>query len=343
MTNNYETYRDELTVRLKSDLPEFSEEQVNSFLSIVDDVSRTYNIEKQTTALIASDDGGVGAFVKMFIASKAVEQKSKGTLQNYTFTLTNMFNTIRKPLDQITANDLRVYLYNYQQERHVKNDTINSMMHGISSFFDWCVTEEYLTKDPSKKIRAIKADSTERCFLEPLELEYIRDACKTVRDKAIIDFLFSTGCRVSEMCNVKMTDVNIEKKTVFIEKGKGGKHRTTFLNAEAIVSLKAYLKTRKSDSPYLFTYTRNYGYDRPLSKRAMEETIRKIVEATEPKIDKKITPHVLRHTAATIALRNGMPLEQVKEFLGHSNLNTTMIYAKIDNVDVKRSHEKYLG
>ena len=121
------------------------------------------------------------------------------------------------------------------------------------------------------------------------------------------------------------------------------KSRTTFLNPESVISLTEYLKTRTDDSPYLFTHIRHpTGSDGRLEKKTIQMLLRQIASRV-PSLDKKLTPHILRHTAATIALRNGMPMEQVKEFLGHSNINTTMIYAKLDKADIKRSHEKYLG
>lgn len=324
-------------LRVAEDVPQ---DIIDRLISSVDYVAKDYNFERQTTDIIQIEDG-VPRIVKLFIASKKVEQKSDGTLKNYALCLNNFFHTVNKSIQEITANDIRAYLYYYQEAKGVKSNTIEMMRHIFNSFFSWCFAEEYITKDPTRQIKAIKVDVKERDFLEPIELEYIRDACKNAREKAIIDFLFSTGCRVSEMCNVKMKDIDFVNNTVFIENGKGGKSRVTFINAEAEVSLKAYLKERICDSPYLFTRTRALLCDVPLNKKSVEILIRNIV-ARCPQITKKVTPHVMRHTAATIALRNGMPLEQVKEFLGHSNLNTTMIYAKVSKDDVKRSHEKYL-
>ena len=338
--NNYETFRDELFMELSLNAHGVTMQQIYTILNIVDRVAKTYEISKMTTDIITVEDG-VPSVVKYFIASKAVEQKSKGTLQNYTLVLSNFFRTVGKGVKDVTPNDVRVYLHQYMEERKVKGNTMEMIRHVFNSFFAWCYAEEYVLKNPMIHIGAIKADTKEREALEPIELEYIRKACRNEREKAIIDFLFSTGCRVSEMCNIKYNDVDFEKRTVFIRNGKGGKDRTTFINPESMVSLKAYLPHRMNDSTYLFTHSKHLG-DVGCSKKSVEILLRKIV-ARCPQIKKKVTPHVMRHTAATIALRNGMPLEQVKEFLGHSNLNTTMIYAKIDKEEVKRSHDKFLG
>ena len=336
--NNYESFRNELSYYCAYHLPDVTKELLERFISAVDVVMKSYKVEKQITDLITYN-GGIPPLVKLFIASKAVEQKSDGTLKNYTLVLMNFFNTVRKNAQDITSNDIRVYFHMYQESRGVAASTIESMRHVFNSFFAWCYSEEYIPKDPARSIKALKYNAKERQFLEPMELEMLREACKNIREKAIIDFLFSTGCRVSEMCSVRRTDVDLDKATVFIAKGKGNKSRITYLNAESRVSLKAYLKTRKDENPYLFTFERRPNDLGCLGKAAVEVMIRKIT-ARCPQITKKVTPHVMRHTAATLALRNGMPLEQVKEFLGHSNLNTTMIYAKINKDDVRRSHER---
>ena len=338
--DNYESFRDTLYLELEKVFPDKAKEERVAFLNVMDVVMKDYTITRKTTDLILYEEG-VPKLVKEFVGSKAVEGKSKGTLQNYTFTLSNFFRRVNKDVTEITANDIRVYFHQYQQERNVSWDTIETMRHVLNSFFTWAMGEEYVKKDPTKHISAIKTEKKERPYLEDIELEYIREACQDAREKAIVDFLFSTGCRVSEMCNVKMNDVNFDKRTVYIRCGKGKKSRTTFVNAEAMVSLRAYLKQRDYACEYLFTHKRRLQ-NQHLNKKAVEMMLRNIV-ARCPQITKKVTPHVIRHTAATRALRSGMPIEQVKEFLGHSNLNTTLIYAKINKDDVRRSHEMIFG
>ena len=340
--DNYESFRDLLYLELEKAFPDMTKEKRVEILQVIDAAMKDYTITRKTMDLIIYEENGVPQIVKEFVGSKAVEGKSKGTLQNYTLTMTNFLHAVRKrDIREITANDIRVYFHQYQQERNVSWDTIETMRHVINSFFTWAMGEGIVDKDPTKHISAIRTEKKERPFLERIELEYIREACRNPREKAIIDFLFSTGCRVSEMCNVTMADVNFDKRTVFIRNGKGRKSRTTFLNAEAMVSIRAYLKSRGYESEYLFTHTRHLKNEH-ISKKSIEMLLRNIV-ARCPQITKHVTPHVIRHTAATIALRNGMPIEQVKEFLGHSNLNTTLIYAKISKDDVRRSHEMTLG
>lgn len=300
-----------------------------------------YNIETKVTDIIVTDPKEVSPLLKLFIATKGVEGKSKGTLKSYALAINHMLHGIGKQVEDITTNDLRVYLHTYKQSRNVTNSTLETMRHVFTSFFTWLVAEEYIQKNPAIRLGAFKFEASKRHAMDLMELEYVREACKTPREKALIDFLFSTGCRVSEACNVKLEDVDLTNKTVYVRNGKGGKSRMTYLNPEAVVSIKTYLKTRRLKSDYLFGHERDVKKDH-LSNRAMESIINAVADRCKDKIQTHITPHVFRHTAATLALRNGMPVEQVKSFLGHSKIDTTLIYAKINDEDVQRSHERYL-
>lgn len=209
----------------------------------------------------------------------------------------------------------------------------------INSFYEWCVLEKILTYNPCKTIKPIKSDASMREPLTPLELEYLREACKNIREKAIVDFLYSTGCRVSELCNAKLIHINWAEKSVLIEHGKGGKSRYVYINAECEVSLKSYLKHRKYNSPYIFAPARKTA-SLQTTPRAVQKLIKKIAGRANIDPNHKVTPHVLRHTTATQALFNGMPIEQVQRMLGHSQIGTTLIYAKIDDAEVRVNHSK---
>lgn len=168
----------------------------------------------------------------------------------------------------------------------------------------------------------------------------MRNSAPTIRDKAIIDFLISTGCRVSEMTGVNREDVDWAGSKVMV-KGKGAKFRLVYLNARAIVSLKEYLSTREDDYQALFI-SLNKRYNKPirLANSGVESMIRSLGRSLGIE---KAHPHKFRRTAATLALRRGMPIEQVSKILGHSSLNTTTIYANSTQDDLAIAHRKYLS
>lgn len=167
-----------------------------------------------------------------------------------------------------------------------------------------------------------------------MELEQIRKAAQTKRDIAIIETLYSTGCRVSELCGMNRGDLNGDEILVF---GKGGKERICYLNAKAILAINEYLAERKDDEKAVFT-TLKKPFNR-LYKGSVESIIRKIGEAAGVE---NCHPHRFRRTAATIALNRGMPLEQVQEMLGHNDIKTTTIYARSEVENVKASHKKFV-
>lgn len=336
--NQYESFKLEFMLRIiDQGMPQ---EYTDLVSREIDFVAKDYHIERLSTDIIVSGEE-MPAAVKLFLASKYVENKSKETLYEYKLTLKNFFKMVQKPLPDITSNDIRVFIYRYVQERKVSNSTMDTMRHTLNSFFSWCYAEDYISKDPMRRIPKINFPEPELPPLDPVELEMVRGACKNIREKAIVDFLFSTGCRVSEMCNVKKEDIDIQNRNVFITKGKGGKKRRTYLNPEAVISLQKYLESRKDNYDYLFTHSKDLHRDGKMGKRAVEMLLHKIV-ARCPEIIKNVTPHTFRRTAGTTASDNGMPIEQVKEFLGHSNINTTLRYAKVNKTEVKRSHEKYV-
>lgn len=170
-------------------------------------------------------------------------------------------------------------------------------------------------------------------------MEYIRQACTTNREKAIVEFLYSTGYRVSELAVVKKSDIDWNKKSVHLF-GKGKKHRTSYLNAKAEVTLLEYLKNRNDESEYLFVSERKpYGQ---LKRCAIEKIVRQIAERAISQVKKPVSPHIFRHTTATTALNNGMPIEGISQLLGHESVGATMIYAKVSTEDVQIGHKKYI-
>ena len=334
----YETFRNEMTEQLLKTQPLDTTQRV---LSTMDLVAANYDFEPKCTDLIVSDDS-IPQIVRIYIAAKAVEGKSKHTLKQYLYILSRFFNSVHLPYDKVTANDIRVYLYTCQQKNGVAGSTLDRIRSIIATFYWWCVNEDYLEKNPAKKIQPIKHQHPERPYMTAFELKLMRNACKTPREHALVEFLFSTGCRVSEACSMKLDDIDFNNMNVFVRHGKGDKQRTTYLTPSAVVEIRKYLATRDVPSCYLFARARGrLSGDTPVSARVLETEIANILSRTT--IKKNITPHVFRHTTATIAVRGGMPVDQLQRLLGHSNIGTTMIYAKSDDADVKRSHSKYIA
>ena len=227
-----------------------------------------------------------------------------------------------------------IYLFSFKQERNASDCYVDNVRITLNSFFQWCVDNEYLLRNPCAKVDKIKYQTKRREPMTTLSLEDLRWHCQDVREKALIDFLYSTGCRISECAGVLLSDIDWEKNSVRLRYCKGNKERTVFFNDEAKVSLRAYIEKRGHISPALWTSMK--APHQQLKAHALEDIVRKVGE----RAGIKTYPHKLRHTFATVGLRNGMPLEKLQALLGHTNPQTTLIYAKLNSEILQLEHQK---
>ena len=311
---------------------------VDVALKVLDQVALKYEVSKKESELMFCGEE-LPEVARVYLACKKMAGLSNATLENYKIILSVFFREIKKQPQFIEANEIRKFLYVYQERKDISHRTIDKYREYITRFFAWAHNEGYISNNPARNIAAIKYEEKPREALTQVELEYLRMACQTIREHAIIEFLYSTGARVSELATIKKTDINWYEKSVRLF-GKGRKHRVSFLNAKAEVALIKYLEIRNDDCEYLFvTAKRPY---RNLSKDAIEKIVRNIARRTSNNIGKHITPHILRHTTATTALQSGMPIADISKLLGHESIDTTMIYAKSSLEDVRSGHKKHI-
>ena len=329
MADQVEMLRSELMTNLSEKL---NQDQLKDILATFDMIAAQYEVNRKPMQLIVT--GGLPEVAKYFIAAKSIENCSKSTLSQYRYKLIDFFKTVCKPYTEITTNDIRLYLNHYKCAHGITDSTVATIRSILNSFFQWCTDNEYLVRNPVTKIENIKFQAKEREPLTSYELEILRWNCQTLREKALVDFLFSTGCRVSECSKMDLSDLNWQERSAVVQHGKGDKRRIVFFNAECEVSLKKYLELRDDDCEALFVCTRK-PYKR-LSPRSIEIEISRIAG----RCDIKAFPHKLRHTFATTGIHSGMPLERLQALMGHANPRTTLIYAKIGKQDLKYEHQK---
>lgn len=276
--------------------------------------------------------------VEIYIVSKKIAGLSDKTLYLYKIVLEDFFHTVQKEPERISVNDIRIYLYKYQKEHGISNRTLDCKRTIICSYFGWMASEEYLDKNPAINIQPIKYERKHKKAMTQIDLEKIRAACVTKRERAIVEVLYSTGCRVSELEHLNISDVNIVSKEVYLY-GKGDKHRTSYLNAKAEIALIDYLTSRTDDNPALFVYERK-PYNR-LKKSGIELVIKNIMDRI-PDATVHVTPHVFRHTTATTAIDRGMGIVDVSKLLGHQRIDTTMEYITTNSESVKNNHKNFI-
>lgn len=332
----YEHFRNEF--RCMAAEQGMSQRQIEESMAALDVVATRYEFTRKEMSLAIYCDE-VPEVVKIYLVCKKIEGLSQRTLDTYLRMLKLFFRELKKPLPQITTNEIRVYLFGYQQQRGCSNRSLDKYRQYLASFFSWAADEGYIQHNPMRTIPVIKYEKKLRENLTQLELEYLRRSCRTPREQAIIEFLFSTGCRVSELSGVKLSDIDWTARTVHLF-GKGNKHRTSYINAKCEVALKAYMRSRTDDCESLFA-TERKPY-RQLKKDAVEKIVRNISGRSPEEMRKHVTPHILRHTTATLALQNGMPIADISKLLGHEQISTTMIYAHTCMESVQAGHKKYV-
>lgn len=315
-----------------------SPETLSVAVRVLDTVATRYEVKRRELSLMVYNDE-LPEIAKTYLVCKKLEGLTDVTLETYMRVLKIFFSEFRKPVEMLGPNDIRIFLYKYQQERKCSNRSLDKYRGYISSFFTWATDEGYLQRNPMRTISPIKHEKKPRQNLSQLELEYLRTGCQTPRERAIIEFLYSTGCRVSELARVKISDIDWDTRTVHLL-GKGRKHRDSYINAKAEVAILSYLEIRKDDCEYLIVSERK-PY-RCLTREAVEKIVRIVAKRSSDKVKTHVTPHVLRHTTATMALQSGMPIEDISKLLGHERIDTTMIYAHTSQSTVQEGHRKHI-
>ena len=317
-----------------------------------------YHIDQEERSLVVYESDETAVALKKFIAAKIAKGCTPRTVGYYKTEVTKILRVIGKPYDQITADDIRYYLAMRVQRDGVSKVTANSERRALSSFYQWLQQEEILLKNPMNKIDAIKEARKKKKSFTKMEIERIRDACTTQRETAMVEVLFSTWARVTEVVQIRIDEIDGEKITVH---GKGEKDREVYLTPKGQLAVEKYLAERTDNNPFLFPRAKYAGNiqkvggrkksaewykdkelvddDRHMDSCSCEGIIRKIGRNAGVE---KTHPHRFRRTGATLALRSGMPLLQVSKLLGHEQIGTTQIYLDISDEELMQAHEKYV-
>lgn len=276
-------------------------------------------------------------FLDKFLEAKKIEGCSDRTIKYYQATVERLLANISQPIRKVTTEQMREYLVNYQKINDCGKTTIDNIRRNISSFFSWLEEEDYILKSPMRRIHKIRTKKAVKNIISDEEIERLRDGCKCIRDVAMIDLLYSTGIRVGELVRLNIADINFSERECVVF-GKGDKERRVYFDAKSKIHLLNYLESRHDENPALFV-TLDKSSKR-LKISGVEIRLRELGRALN--LD-KIHPHKFRRTMATRAIDKGMPIEQVQKILGHSQIDTTMQYAIVNQNNVKAAHRKYIS
>lgn len=292
-----------------------------------------YTVEDKETSIAVIDN--MGDMILLYLATRKTEGLSDITLKDYGRTLGRFADTMRRNVEDITTMDIRMYLANRSKE-NIKTTTLAHDTDVLRGFFNWLEDEEYIDKSPMRKIKTPKVEKRLREALTKEEFETLRTGAKTLRQKALLELLYSTGCRLEEVEQMKKQHIDWQRLQIKVI-GKGNKERVVYINATCQVHLRKYLMSRLDNCDAVFVTER-----KPIKfmgRRAIQREINKIAEQSG--IDINVYPHLIRHTFATHMLNSGMSLNILQQILGHDDPSTTLVYAELDNVTVENEYRKY--
>ena len=299
---------------------------MSKLLAAVSDVSEHFEMQEITQEQEHDD------MIECFLNAMTVQGRSPLTIAGYRGTLKRLMDGIKVTTRNVTVYHLRNYIAALK-ERGLKDTTLEGYRQVFSSFFGWLFREGLIEKNPLVNLGAIKTPKVQKMVFSEVDMEKMRQSCKTIRDKAIICFLASSGCRVGELVKVKKEDVDLEKLECIVH-GKGNKERVVYLDNVTAMFIKEYLNTREDEDEALFV--NRYG------RKFREDGIREMLLRVEviAKIQ-HIHPHKLRRTLATKLHKRGMPIQTIAAILGHDHIETTMKYIVMDREDVKLKYKQY--
>ncbi len=268
-----------------------------------------------------------------FLSLRAQEGFSPYTLKAYRLQYSLLIRDIGDAdIQSVTLQDLRDHL---THNAHLKPSSLGHKVRAIKSLFGWLIEEEVLTKNPTLKLKEPKQAKRVPKALTVEEVEMLRDACKTTQEHALIEFFFATGCRVGEVQRLNRNAIDWQRGAVTVL-GKGNKEREVYFGAKARIWLQRYLNSRKDADMALFVTVKK-PHRMPVHR--IQCVFKQVADRCG--LRERVSPHVLRHTLATVLLNQGAPLVAVPSILGHQKPETTQLYATLSGSARQQAYQRY--
>lgn len=310
---------------------EITAQDLNTVLRIISDVMQGYNLEQLPSGHTEKDD-----LLECYLASQKVQGLSPKSLSYYEYVIRRLMKSLEVPTRQITVYHIRGWLAK-EQARGISDGTLRSLRDVFCAYFGWLHREGLIERDPTANIAPIKCPKKKRKIYSPIDIEKLIEKCALtrhpLRNRAIVAFLRSTGCRISEMTGLDRDAVDFKTLTVVVT-GKGDKERKVYLDEVSGMMLQEYLDDRLDTEPALFIGSQMER----LKPGGVREMLRTLAELSGVE---HVHPHKFRRTLATNLSRRGMPIEEVASILGHEKLDTTMKYVVLNDEDLKNSYRKF--
>lgn len=312
----------------------FTPEQVALISNTVVKTLADYEITERCTDLAPLDDSNE-RLIKRYRACLMVDGKSEKTIYQYERTVRKLIGLIPKPVTEMGTYDIRFFLAS-EQERGISARTRENQRANLSAFFQWLADDDIVPKNPIAKLKPIKYPDEVRTPFTDVEIDALKGGCRTLKERAIVEMLLSTGVRVSELASMDVKDINTDNLSVHVVHGKGAKERVTYTTAVSAKHLLRYLGERPEQGPALFY---NIKHER-LNTGGIQYILKEIAKRANVS---NVHPHRFRRTFATNLARRGMEVQEIQRLLGHSNINTTMTYVCVDDNNIKTSYNKFIA
>ena len=321
-------FTNRLKGKLANNLPAFQIEQI---VETVSECLFGFDLDLVTVESIDS-----GELLKTYLNALEIQGRSPKTIGRYDYIIRRMMDTVKIPTQEITVFHLRSYL-TQEKERGVSNGTLEGIRQIFSAYFNWLQREGLLSQNPTANLGPIKSLKKVLTTYSEIDIEKLKQQCTCIRDKALVCFLYSTGCRISEVVNLNRSDISINSMECKVL-GKGNKERAVYFDAVTGLILEQYLNERTDENEALFV-----GEKAP-HERLLPGGIRAMLHDLEKKaeLEEHVHPHKFRRTRATRLVKHGMPIQEVAAILGHEKIDTTMKYVVLNNNDIKSSYQKYV-
>lgn len=309
-------------------------EVVNKFRAAIREELYKYNLEPKKFELSTRDNGNE-FLIRLYKMEKENENCSPQTIRQYVNATRRFFSVVGKSFQDITYMDAALYFKYLEEQRTQSAATRNNTRRYIRCFFNWLAENGYIAANPILKIKPIKYAEKRKVVLTGTEIVQLRDSCKTPFDMALVDFLGSTGLRVSELTRLNRSDIHINTGEVSVFSNKTQSWRTVYLNSSARKHMQDYFDARKDNCDAAFVARG--------SKRATNHTIQKHLQrlAATGQLNKQVTVHMFRKTLASRLFRANMDLAKIALILGHKNTSTTIrYYISFDKNDIKSEFMK---
>lgn len=312
----------------------FNPEDVNIILSKIILNLSDYDMSKKETS-VGFQNNSSYKLLQLYAGCMLTEGKSKETVKNYIYLLKRFFAETNKDFVDVTTMDIRVWLADMQNK--VSLVTCDNYRACLSSFYHWLEVEELIESNPMNRIHKIKYIDKKKFSFTDIQIDELRMSCEhvknSIRDRAILELLLCSGVRVSELCALDISDIDFNKKQVVVRNGKGGKQRKVLITDLCLKYIKKYLNERKDSYEYLFI-TRNKTR---ITKGAVEDIFKKLGEISGIE---NVHPHRFRRTFATNFHKKGMDIRSIQKLMGHTNINTTMVYISDEDETIEHEFRK---